>query len=243
MHHAVADEFRVFQCGDHGEHPLLFPEFQVGLKAHQVKDAFRGVVLAELHHRVGLLPGFGVRQSHGLQGTVAQGVRAPAGHDLHRHTALEHILILEAVDLRLLGGGQLLHKGNVLLLVHGAVDIVRGAPVVPGLPPGLLHIDGLRCDQRRGSVKKVQIPGIAKIPADGLAQAVGGQRAGGDDDRPLRHLGHFFRNHRNIGVTANLFRDHFGKAAPVHCQAAAGFHPGSLRAGKDQAAAAAQFFL
>ena len=136
MHDAVADEFRIAQRRDHGEYPLLLPKLQVGLEAHQIVDALGRVVLPQLQHRIGLHPGFRVRQAHGLHGAVAQGIQASAGHDLHRHTALENPLVLKAMDLRLLSGDQLFHKGLVLLLIHGAVHIVRCSPVVAGLPPG-----------------------------------------------------------------------------------------------------------
>ena len=38
VHDAVAEEFRVLQTGDHGEHPLLLRPGQVGLEAHDVVD-------------------------------------------------------------------------------------------------------------------------------------------------------------------------------------------------------------
>ena len=44
-------------------------------------------------------------------------------------------------------------------------------------------------------------------------------------------------------MAADLFRDHGGKAFPIHRQAATGFHPGGLRALQDQAAAAPQLLF
>ena len=129
----------------------------MGLKAHQIENALSRVVLAQLQNGVGLPAGFGVPEAHRLHGTIAQGIQPPAGHDLHRHTALEDPPVLEAVDLRLLGKNQLPDKGLVLLLVQGAVDIVRGAPVIAGLPPGKLHIHGLRRDQGGGGIEEMQI--------------------------------------------------------------------------------------
>ena len=102
--------------GDHGEHPPLLREFQVGLEAHQVVDRAVGVVPPQLHHGIGLPPRPGVLQPPGLQGAVAQRVVAPAGHDLHGHAALEHHLVLKAVDRGLLRRGQLLPEGVVLRL-------------------------------------------------------------------------------------------------------------------------------
>ena len=73
-HHTVADKFRVFQTGYHGEYPLLLAEFQVGLEAHQIVHAFCRVVLPQLHHGVRLMAGGRISQPHGLHGAVAQGI-------------------------------------------------------------------------------------------------------------------------------------------------------------------------
>ena len=66
VHDAVAQEPGVVKGGDHGEHPLLLRPFQVGLEAHQIIDGAVGVVLAQLHHRVGIAARFRIRQSLGL---------------------------------------------------------------------------------------------------------------------------------------------------------------------------------
>ena len=155
VHDAVAQELGVVEGGDHGEHPPLLREPQVGLEAHQIVDRAVGVVPAQLHHGVGLLSCPGVLQSPGLQGAVAQRVVAPAGHDLHGHAALEDHLVLKAVDLRLLGGGQSVPEGVVLLFAHGAVHVVRRALVVPGAEPGLVHIHTVGGHQRRRRVEEV----------------------------------------------------------------------------------------
>ena len=242
MHDPIADEFRIRQRRDHGEHPLLLPELQVGLEAHQIVDALGGVVLPQLQHRVGLCPGSGVRQPHRLHGAKAQGIQAPSRHDLHRHAALKDPLVFKPVDLRLLGSDQGLHKVLVLLLIHGAVHIVRGAPVIAALPPGQVHIHRLSGHQGGRRVKKVEIVRPEVLP-DGLRQGIGGQRTRGDDHRPLGDLGHLFGNHSNIGVGADLFRHHPGEALPVYGQAPAGLHPCGLGTRHDQAAAATQLLL
>ena len=243
MHHPVADELRIGKGGNHGEHPLLLPEFQVGLEAHQIEHRLFRVVLPQLHHGVGLLPGGRVGKAHGLQRAEAQGVEAPAGHDLHGHTALKDIFVLEAVHLRLLSGHQLPDKGLILSPVHGAVDVVRGAPVVPGLPPGLGHIDGLGGHQGRCRVEKVEIIRLPEVFPDGLGQGIGGQGSGSHDHRPFRDGSHFLLDNGDIGVAADFFRHQPGKALTIHRQTPSGLHPGLLRAGKNQAAAAAQLLL
>ncbi|CAN3960230.1 Phosphate-binding protein, partial [Dysosmobacter welbionis] len=236
VHDAVAQKLCVVEGGDHGEHPPLLREFQVGLEAHQVVHRAVGVVSPQLHHGVGLLSRAGILQPPGLQGAVAEGIVAPAGHDLHGHTALKYHLVLKAVDRGLLGRGQLLPEGVVLLLGHGAVDIVRRSPVIPGAEPGLVHVHALGGDQ--GGRRVVEVEGGVR-PQQGLEplrQGVGGQGAGGDDHLPLRDLGHLAGHHGDMGVAADLLRHHAGEAVAVHRQCAAGLHPGGVGALEDQGA-------
>ena len=167
MHHTVADKLRIMQRRNHGEHPFLLPEFQVGLEANQIKHALGGIVLPQLHHRIRLPPGFGVRQTHRLHGAVAQRIQSPARHHLHGHTAFKHIAVLKAVYLCLLGKNQFAYKRLVLLFVQGAVDVIRGASVIAGLPPGKIHIHRFRRHQRGSSIKEMQVI-RAKILPDGF---------------------------------------------------------------------------
>ena len=235
VHDAVAQEPGVLQGGDHGEYPLLLRPFQVGLEAHQIIDGAVGVVFAQLHHRVGIPACFGIRQALGLQGSEAQRVLAAAGHHLHRHTALKHIVILEAVDLRLLRGNQRLPEGQILLPVHGTVDVIRRALVIAAGKIGAGHIHTVKGHQRRGSVKEMEGIGIPQQYRQLVRQRVGGQGAGGDDHIALRDLGHFLRHHRDIGVAADGLRHHSGKTVAVHRQRTAGRHRRGVGAPQDQA--------
>ena len=202
------------------------------------------VVPAQLHHGEGLLPGSGVPQPPGLQGAVAQGLLPPAGHDLHGHAALEHALVLEAVDLRLLGGAQLGPEGVVLLPGHGAVDVVRGAPVIAGGEEGGVHVHALEGDQGGGGVKEVEVMALGEEILDRLRQGVGGEGTGGHDHVPrLRQGGDLSLHYRDQGVAADFLSDGPGKAVAVHRQGAPRLHPVGVGAGQDQGAQAAQLLL
>ena len=235
MHDAVPQEFCVPQGGDHGKHPPLLREFQVGLEAHQIVNGALGIVPAELHHSVGPPACPGIVQSPGFQGAVQQRVMAPAGHDLHRHTSLEHHAVLKAVDLRLLGGGQFLPEGVIFLLIHGAVYIIVRALIVPGAHPRVFHIHALSGHQRRRRIKEVEVAVLSQQRLQLFRQGVGGQGAGGDDDLPLRDLRHLAGDHGDVGMAADLLRHQPGKAVAVHRQCAAGLHPGGIGALQDQA--------
>ena len=215
----------------------------MGLEAHQIVNGAVGVVPTKLHHGVGPPACPGIVQSPGLQGAVQQGVMAPAGHDLHRHTALEHLTVLKAVDLRLLGGGQFLPEGVVLLLVHGAVYIIICALVIPGAHPGIVHIHTLSGHQGCRRVEEMEVAVLPQQPLQRFRQRVGGQGAGGDDDLPLRDLRHLAGDHGDVGMAADLLRHQSGKAVAVHCQCAAGLHPGGIGALQDQAVQPPQFLL
>ena len=215
----------------------------MSLESHQVENTFCCIVLAQLHHGVWFLSGSGICQSHRLQRAKAQGIDSPAGHYLYRHTAFKNIPVLKAVNLRLLGGGKLLNKGQVLFLVHGAVDIIRGSPVIPGLPPGQVHVNGFRGHQRCCSVKEMQVTGLAKILADGPGKGIRGKRAGCNNYRAFRHLGHLFLHYTDSGMTPDFLRYHPGKTLSVHRKAASGLYPCCFRTGQNQAAAAAQFLF
>ncbi len=216
----------------------------MGLEAHQVVDGPLGVVLAQLYHGEGLLPCFRVLQPHRLQGAVAQGIMAPAGHHLHRHAALKHSGVLKAVNLRLLSLGQLGPEGVVLLPGEGTVDVVRRPPVVPGREPGAVHVDAVEGDQRGGRVEEVQVFAVREQLGYLLRQRLRGQRPGGDDDVPLRgYLGDLPLHHSNVGVVFELLRNGGGEGVAVHRQSSPGLHPVPVGAGHDEGIAPAQLLL
>ena len=215
----------------------------MGLEAHQIVNGAVGVVPPELHHGVGPPPRPGIIQSSRFQGAVQQRVMAPAGHDLHRHTSLEHLTVLKAVDLRLLGGGQFLPEGVIFLLIHGTVYIIVRALIIPGTHPGVFHIHALSRYQRRRRIKEVEVAVLAQQGLELFRQCVGGQGAGGDDDLPLRDLRHLAGDHGDVGMAADLLRHQPGKAVAVHRQRAASLHPGGIGALQNQAVQPPQFLL
>ena len=100
------------------------------LEADEVVDAALGIVAPELHDGIRLVPGLGVLESAGLEGTVAERIVSAPRHDLNGHTALKNVLILKAVDGSLLRRGERVPEGVVLLRREGAVDVVRRALIV-----------------------------------------------------------------------------------------------------------------
>ena len=244
MHDAVADVLRLPKGGDHGKDPLLLPELQMGLEAHQIVDAPLRVVPAELHHGVGLLPGGRVLQATGLQRPVAEGVLPPAGHDLHRHTALEDQLVLKAVDRGLLGVTELPPEGPVLLLRQGAVDVVGAALVVPGGEPRPGHIHALVGHQGGGGVKEVEGGALTEAVLQVPGQLVAGQRPGGHDHRPLlRQRGDLLLHNGDVGMGADRPCHIGGEALPIHRQGPAGLHPRGVGGPEDHAVQPPQLLL
>ena len=243
VHHAVPQEFRVVQSGDHGEHPPLLREFQMGLEAHQIVDRPLGVVPPQLHHGVGPASRPGIVQPAGFHGAVQQGIMSPAGHDLHRHTALKHHIVLETVDLRLLCVGQLLPKGVVLFLIHRAVYIIIRSLVIPGSHPRIVHVHALGGHQRRRRVEEMEITVLPQQGLELFRQRVGGQGAGGDDDLPCRDLRYLAGDHGDVGMAANLLRDQPGKAVTIHRQRTASLHAGGVGTLEDQAVQPPQFLF
>ena len=224
MHDAIADKFRVMQSRDHGKNALLLREFQMGLEADDVIDGACGVVLAQLYNGIRLAARFRVFQADGLQWAVAQRVDAAAGHDLDRHAAFEHVLILKAVNRRFLCRFERIDKGEVLVLIHRAVDIIRFSTVVSGCKPCLFHVDGREGYERRSGVKEADVVLAAEITLDCGAHRVRGQRTGRDDDRACRDLGFLRLHNGDVGVRLDFFRHHAGKAVAVNGQRAARLH-------------------
>ena len=168
---------------------------------------------------------------------------APAGHDLHRHTALKNLTVLKAVDLRLLGGGQLLPESVILLLIHRAVYIIICALVIAGAHPRIIHIHTFGRHQRRRRIKKVEVAVRAQQRLQLFRQCIGSQRTGGNDDLSLRNVRHLAGDYRDIGMAANFLRNQLGKAVAVHRQSTAGLHTGRIGTLENETVQPPQFFF
>ena len=234
VHHAVAGELRVFQAGDHAEHALLLAPLEPGLEAHQIVVGGGLVLLAQLHHGVGLSARARVDQPHGLQRAVGQRLAAPGGQDLHGETALEHQLLLEVVQRGQLGLCQCVVEGVVFVLGHGAVQVVA-ALVIAALAEDLRHVQRIRRHDGRGGVEEVQ-RGRAGQLFQRAAERLVCQRAGGHDAGRVGDFGHQRALDGDVRVVFDLLRHQRGEHVPVHGQRAARGHARRLGTAQNQAA-------
>ena len=186
-----------------------------------------------------------------LHRAVAQGLAAALGHHLDRQAAVEIGGVgLPFLELGLVAGDQRVDEGFVLLLGHGAVDVVlaraaRSDLVVARLEPGDVHVDGLAVDDRRDGVEEGERR-LARQLEDRLGERGRGEGAGGDD-----HGGPFLR--RQAGDLAALDgdermrferrRDRVGEAVAVDGQRAAGRHLIGVAFGHDQRAQRAHLLM
>ena len=215
----------------------------MGLEADDVIDRACRIVLSQLDDGIGLAACLRVLQADGLQRAVTQRIHAAAGHDLHGHAALKNMLVLKAVNRRFLRGFQRFDKGDVLVLLHCAVNIIRISPVIARSKPRLVHVDGIKGNERRGSVEKAHVLLTAEVCLDCRAHGVAGQRSRSDNHRSLRHLRNFLFHDRNVRVIADFLRHKPRKTIPVDGKRAACFYPVRLRAGKNQTSEPAQLLF
>ena len=248
MHDAVADELRVPQGGNHAEHPALLPKLQVGLEAHQVKQGALPVLGAQLQHRPGPVAGAGVPQAHRLHGAEADGVVPPGGQHLDGHASLVDLGVpgVKAVDRGPLRFYQLLRESVVLLLVHGAVEVVPLFPVlvppaVAGGGEAVLHVQALPGDDGGRRVEKAQAAPAQLLYL--LGQRLAGEGAGGHHHRALGDVRDLLPHHGDAWLSLDGLGGQAGELLPVHGQGAPGGHGGLLRAGHQQGAKAAHLLL
>src|SRR5919199_4125474 len=156
MHDAHAGEVGTLHARYGPEDALLLAPLQARLEAHHVEESPLGVILPELHHRVGLLAGPRVRQPDRLHWAEAQGLGAAAGYGLHGEASLEVHILLEVLYRGELRGGEGFDEGVVLLPTHRAVQVGRLALAVTG---GVIYhplVQRVAVDDRGGRVVEVE---------------------------------------------------------------------------------------
>jgi len=241
-------ELGLLQPRDHPKDALLLGVRELGLAAHQIEHGLPGVLGPQLDHGESLAPRARVGQAHGLERPVRQGQQAGRGQGLDGHAALKVQLLLEVPRRRGPASQQRLDKGEVLLPVHGAVQVVELLGLVARPPKRLGHVHGLRGHDGRDGVIEIEVLGPHDL-GQGPAQAVRGQRPCGDDDAPRVGQGRVvqacdlsaFEGHPGPGL--DLGRDPRREAVAVHGQGLARWDAGRLGRGDDQGAQGAHLLL
>ena len=241
VHHAIAQELRVFKAGDHGEDALLLAPLEPRLEADEVIHRPRAVLRAELHDGVGLAPGSGIDEADGLHRSERHHHFPARGHHLDGHAALEDLRAVKPVHIGLFGGQQRLIKRLVFLAGHRAVEVIVAAAVAP-LPEHLRHIQRFAGDDRRGRVVKIQRL-QPRQRRDFLRQLIAGQRPGGDDGVGLRQLVRLAEDDLNQRMAAHGLRHIIRKLFAIHRQRAARRHARRVRRLEDEAAKLAHLLL
>ena len=182
-------ELGVLQSGDHAKDVGLRRVLQLGLKTDHIVERSQRVILAKLDDGIGLLRRVvRVGQTDRLHGAMTKGLPSALRHHLDRETTVEigrGGFPLAEVGAR--AAEQGVDKRLVGLAIHRAVDVrrcVSAGPllVIPRLPPGDGHVDGVDVKNGRNGVKEMQGV-LARSRPDLCGEGVGGQRSGRDDRR------------------------------------------------------------
>src|SRR5919202_4340343 len=200
MHDAHAGELGVLHAGDGAE------------------DASFGVVLPELHDRVGLLAGARVRKADGLHRAEPQRLGAATCDHLDRQAALEVHVLLEVLYGGELRSHERLDEGVILLLGHREVQVVCLTLTVTGGEIDFLLVQRLAEDD--GGCRIVEKQGLAGESGDLLRQRVRGQGAGGDDRGARVYLCGLLANHPYVRVAVHRLRNGQREVLPRETQRA-----------------------
>jgi hypothetical protein len=157
-------ELRVFQTWNGAEDAHLFGVFQLGLETNHIEQRAEFVVLAQLHHGVGLVVRLvRIGEPKWFHRAMTQSLNAAFRHDFDWQAAIEVGCIrLPFMEARLVAGEQRRNEGVILLTWQRAVDVVgaraaRAGFVVAGLKPGLTEIDAVAMDNWRDGVEKREL--------------------------------------------------------------------------------------
>ena len=244
MHDAVADEFGVFQAGDHGKDPFLFGELEVRLEADDIVQRSTAVILAQLDDSIRQFTRTGQFQADRLHRAIAHGVDTTASHDFDRHTAFKDTVVLfKFVEFGTFSRRQGLPEGFIFFFGKGAVQIVCPALAVTGRAVDLGHVQGVDGDDRRCGIVEMEIV-FPRQAADGIGQGVTGQRAAGDDaDLVIRQFRHFFMTDSDQRMILEFFRHILAERDAVDGQSAASRDAVRIGCVHDERAQTTHFFL
>jgi len=144
--------------------------------------------------------------------------------------------LLEVPRGHLVAGQQFRDEGIVLLLAHGAVEVI--IPItftISGCAKNRIHINRFGSDDRCDGVVEIEV-GTGQV-ADGTGQRIAGERTGGnDDDAFFRNFVDLFPDQGDQRMVFDLLRNETGKEFTVHCQCSSGRNPGGISGRHEQGA-------
>ncbi len=168
-------ELCILKAGDHLEDTGLRAVFQLRLETDHIVERAKRIILTQLHDRIGfhcrvMLIG----KAHWLHRPMAQCFGAAFGHDFNRQAAVEIGRTFPFLELSRIAFDQCCDKSLILVLIHGAVDVIlagaSGADlVVARLEPANIHIDRIKMHNRRNRIEKCQCIG-ASLCLNGFSQ-------------------------------------------------------------------------
>ena len=188
-----------------------------------------------------------VLQPDGPHRAKAEGVVAAPGDDFYRQAALKELRagLLEVAQLDLLGLAEGADEARVLLAGQRAVDVVALIflpPVVAAGAKRLAHVDRLGLDDGAERVEEVEIL-LPAQPGDIRRQGVAGQRAAGNNGRPVGDGGNLLADQLDAWVSDDPLLDAGGEELAIDGEAAAGGHGSPRGAVENERAETAQLRL
>ena len=114
MERAEADEFGVFEAGNHAQDAALLRIGHLGLEADHVEQPRFAIILAKLDDGVELLAGARIEQADRAHRAEGEGLTATARHFLDRHAAFEINRLFKRMSGDFIGGENGVDEGVVL---------------------------------------------------------------------------------------------------------------------------------
>ena len=204
MHRPKTDKLRLFQAGNHAENAALFGPFHPRLKADHIVEGGVKIILPQLNDRIRFFIGaVWIDKANRLHRPKGKRLRPTTDHLLDRKTPLKKLGPVKVVHFRQLGLRDCFHEIFILLSRHRAIEIVSigyiTAPVARGAE-GDIHFDARSLHNRRNRIVKIK-KGFTRRLFDPLAQRVGGQRAGGNQNTTCPDFLSGFQVHNNALFT------------------------------------------